>query len=158
MANSDTYMKARRAARLAAVQALYQMDLTGDKSALVVRDFNSHWFALEKDTDVDNSYFELLVLGVVTEQASIDQAAVSKLSKDWQLGRLDMTLRAILRCAIFELLSQKDIPALVIIDQYVGIAGDFYENTEPGFVNAALDKLAREVRPIEFGASQVQNG
>lgn len=148
--------QSRNSARLAAVQALYQMELAGQKSKLVVHEFNEHWFKTSgKLENTDSEYFELIVLGVVAEQAAVDKAISEKLSEKWKLDRLDTTLRAIMRCASYEILRCFDVPGTVIIDQYVSIAHDFYEGGEPKFVNAALDKLAREYRTAEFGLVHV---
>ena len=147
-------MRSRHLARLSAVQALYQMELADQKSKLVVRQFNEHWKEHEvKDGQVsaDSEFFELIVLGVVSEQEAIDKAITGKLGKNWKLSRLDVTLRAIMRCASYELLRMFNVPAIVVVDEYVGLAKDFYAGKEPNFVNAALDKLARECRPGEFG-------
>ena len=146
--------KRRHLARLSAVQALYQMELSDQKSKLVVRQFNEHWTenpARDGEVSADNDFFELLVLGVVAEQEAVDAAIAGKLGKNWKLSRLDVTMRAIMRCASYEMLRMFNVPALVVIDEYVGLASDFYSGKEPGFVNAALDKLGRERRPGEFG-------
>ena len=92
-----------------------------------------------------------IVEGVVKHQDDIDKSISDKLSEKWSLKRLDLTLRAILRAAGYEIQRRPDVPALVIIDQYVSIASDFFEGKEPGFVNGALDKMAKEVRKAEFG-------
>lgn len=144
--------QSRNSARLAAVQALYQMELAGQKSKLVVHEFNEHWFKTSDTLEnTDSEYFELIVLGVVSEQAAIDQTISEKLNEKWKLDRLDTTLRAIMRCAAYEILRCFNVPGAVIIDQYVSLAHDFYEGGEPKFVNAALDKLARQYRSAEFG-------
>ena len=152
----------RHLARLSAIQAVYQMELANHKSKLVVRQFNEHWTenpVQEGDISADSEFFELIVLGVVAEQDMIDEAISGKLGKNWKLSRLDATMRAIMRCASYEMLRMFNVPALVVIDEYVGLASDFYGGKEPGFVNAALDKLARECRPGEFGIlSSVTNG
>ena len=151
---TENDMRRRHLARLSAVQALYQMELADQKSKLVVRQFNEHWKEHEvKDGEVsaDSEFFELIVLGVVAEQEDIDNAIRGKLDKNWKLSRLDVTLRAIMRCASYELLRIFNVPAIVVVDEYVGLAKDFYAGKEPNFVNAALDKLARECRPGEFG-------
>lgn len=148
--------QSRNSARLAAVQALYQMELAGKKSKLVVHEFNEHWFNdIDHPDTTDSAYFELIVLGVVAEQAAIDEAISEKLNEKWKLDRLDVTLRAIMRCAAYEILRCFDVPGTVIIDQYVSIAHDFYEGGEPKFVNASLDKLARQYRTAEFGLVHV---
>jgi N utilization substance protein B len=157
----DIDTQRRRLARLSAVQALYQMELGDQKSKLVVNQFNEHWFknaASEDGVTADEAYFELIVLGVVAEQDAVDVAISSKLNEKWKLNRLDITLRAIMRCASYEILRCFDVPAIVIIDQYVSIASDFYDDNEPNFVNAALDKLAREYRKAEFGLVHTADG
>jgi len=144
----------RRAARLAAVQALYSMDLSGELDKKVVSQFRDHHFGHadeEGKVEADEEFFEELVLGVVAKQADIDTAISEHLSKKWSLKRLDITLRAIMRAGSFEIMQRPDVPALVVIDEYVSITVDFFEGSEPGFVNGALDKLARKVRAAEFG-------
>jgi len=146
--------RCRHLARLSAIQALYQMELADQKSKLVVRQFNEHWKEHEindGEISADSAFFELIVLGVVAEQEAVDAAISGKLGKNWKLSRLDVTLRAIMRCASYELLRMFNVPAIVVVDEYVGLAKDFYAGKEPNFVNAALDKLARECRPGEFG-------
>ncbi len=155
--------KRRRLARLAAVQALYQMELSSQKSKFVVQQFNEKWRETGADNrSADTDFFELIVLGVVSEQGMVDEAISGKLGENWKLSRLDVTLRAIMRCASYELLRLFEVPAVVVIDQYVGLARDFYAGKEPGFVNGALDKMARELRPGEFGvpgnADGIANG
>lgn len=148
------HSKLRRAARLGAVQALYQMDVGGTLSTSVVKEFIEHRFGHEGETDyvaADEDFFADLVEGVVKFQDSVDKSISDNLSAKWTLKRLDLTLRAIMRCAGYEILRRPDVPALVIIDQYVSIAADFFEDKEPGFVNGALDKMAKAVRAAEFG-------
>lgn len=160
MSDQDLNTQRRQLARLSAVQALYQMELADQKSKLVVRDFNDHWFdnaAEAGEVTADREFFELIVLGVVAEQDAVDAAISAKLNEKWKLHRLDITLRAIMRCATYEILRMFDVPGIVIIDQYVGLARDFYEGKEPSFVNAALDKLAREYRTAEFGLPDSMN-
>ncbi|PHR56806.1 MAG: transcription antitermination factor NusB [Robiginitomaculum sp.] len=160
MAEQDINTRRRHLARLSAVQALYQMELADQKSKFVVREFNDHWFdnaAISGDLTADRDYFELVVLGVVAEQEIVDAAISAKLNAKWKIDRLDITLRAIMRCATYEVLRMFDVPGIVIIDEYVSIARDFYEGNEPNFVNAALDKLAREYRTAEFGLPDALN-
>jgi len=148
------HSKLRRAARLGGVQALYQMDVGGTLSTSVVKEFIEHRFGLEGETGyiaADEDFFSDLVEGVVKFQDDIDKSISDNLSEKWSLKRLDLTLRAIMRCAGYEILRRPDVPALVIIDQYVSIAADFFEGKEPGFVNGALDKMAKAVRAAEFG-------
>ena len=146
-------MELRQAARLAAVQALYQMDLTQMPSKSVVFEFQNHRFGHEDEpgyTQADERFFEALVSGVVAYQKDIDPQISERLSEKWKLSRLDKTLRAILRCGAFELLHKPEVPAATVIDQYVGISAQFYDERESGFVNAVLDKLSKSVRPVEL--------
>jgi len=144
--------RGRHAARLAAVQALYQMELTGDDSENVVRQFVEHRFPREK-TETEEAFFGRIVRGVPQHQAEIDRNVQRALSADWPLKRMDSTLRAILRAAVYELMAERDVPAKVVIDEYVEIAHAFFEGDEPAFANAALDKTARRKRAREFGES-----
>ena len=144
----------RHAARLSAVQALYQMDVSQQPSKTVIKEFLDHRFGHEDEPGMicaDEDFFEEVVTGVVTRQTVIDEAIAEHLSEKWSLKRLDMTLRAIMRAAAFEITQRPDVPALVIINEYVAITDEFYEGKEPGFVNGALDKLAKQVRAAEFG-------
>ena len=141
--------EARRAARLAAVQALYQMELAGAGANEVIEEFVEHRFPGDEPTDAE--YFTAIVEGVPPHQSEIDRSVAGCLSSDWKLERVDSILRAILRAAAYELVARRDVPAKVVIDEYVGIAHDFFEGGEPGFVNAALDRLARLKRATEFG-------
>jgi N utilization substance protein B len=144
----------RSIARLAAVQALYQMDMAGTDANKVVDEFcQSRLGEVAKDFDVDTAdedYFRDIVLGVVREQRAIDPALDAHLAKGWRLSRIDSILRAILRSAAYELALRDDVPAKVVINEYVDIAHAFFESEEPGVVNGILDQLARELRPSEF--------
>ena len=146
--------KLRREARLSGVQALYQMDVAGTKSKQVIFEFLNHRFGFEGEDGMvaaDETFFEALVEGVVREQAQIDAKLDAQLPAKWPLRRLDMTLRALLRAGVFELTQRPDVPALVVIDEYVAIAADFFDGKEPGMVNAVMDKIAKSVRAAEFG-------
>ena len=140
--------EARRAARLAAVQALYQMELAGTGAEEVAEEFIAHRF---DDAPADIEFFKSIVEGVPAHQAEIDKAIAACLSESWTLARVDSILRAILRAACLELVARRDVPAKVVIDEYVGIAHDFFSGDEPGFVNAALDRMAHRKRAPEFG-------
>jgi N utilization substance protein B len=146
----------RGAARLAAVQALYQMELAGTDIADVVAEFEA--FRLGKEIDgeqyrsADAGWFRDLVAGVVAEQRSIDPAIHAALARDWPLGRVDATLRAILRAGVYELRHRPDVPGRVVITEYVDVAKAFFGEDEPRIVNGVLDRLAREARPEEFAA------
>lgn len=144
----------RRAARLAAVQAIYQMELTGLDADEVVEEFVAHRFGhdeLRALGEPDAEFFGDLVRGVPHHQAEIDKAITQSLSADWKLSRVDSILRAILRTAVYEFIARRDVPAKVVIDQYLDIAHAFFEKDEPAFVNASLDKIARRKRATEFG-------
>lgn len=139
----------RRAARLTAVQALYQMELTGMGASEVADEFIEHRFA--EAGDPDEEFFRVLVEGVPAHQVEIDTAIARCLSESWTLARVDSILRAILRAGAFELIARKDVPAKVVIDEYVGVSNDFFSGDEPGFINAALDRMAHRKRAPEFG-------
>ena len=145
----------RSTARLAAVQALYQMELTGSGADEAVFEFTEHRFGREAETgtagEVDAEFFARLVRGVPEHQEEIDAGITAVLSADWRLNRIDSILRAILRAACYELIAARDVPAKVVIDEYVDVAHAFFTGDEPSFVNAALDKLARRKRATEFG-------
>lgn len=148
---SSRELRARSVARLAAVQALYQMEVASIGVEAVIREFTEHRFGRElgdgKLADADEAFFAEVVRGVVAEQAEIDAAVARRLAQGWRLDRIDATVRAILRAAGFELSRRPDVPAEVVIDEYVELAKSFFEGTEPGFVNGALDALARDARP-----------
>jgi N utilization substance protein B len=147
---SSADRRARTVARLAAVQALYQMELGSAGVEAVIREFSEHRFGRDIEdatlADADEAFFADVVRGVVADQAAVDRAIVRRLAQNWRLERLDATVRAILRAGTFELSRRDDIPAEVVIDEYVELAKSFFEDTEPGFVNGALDAIARDVR------------
>ena len=146
--------KHRRAARTACVQALYQMDVSQATSQSVVKEFQNHRFGQSDEIDMvtaDESFFEDIINGVVRTQSDIDANISEHLPEKWPLRRLDLTLRSLLRAAVYEVLFRPDIPALVIIKEYVSIAADFFDGKEPGMVNGILDKVAKKVRAAEFG-------
>ena len=140
----------RSVARLAAVQALYQMEVSSIGVEHVIREFTEHRFDRDIDgvvlASADEGFFADLVRGVVAEQADVDARIVKRLAEGWRLERLDATVRAILRAGAFELIHRLDVPTEVAIDEYVDVAKSFFEGTEPGFVNGALDGVARDVR------------
>jgi len=142
--------QARSVARLAAVQALYQMEVSGSGVEAVIREFVDHRFDgdMEGQTlaPADIEYFSAIVRGVVERQVAIDHAIVVRLADGWRLERIDATLRAILRSGGFELIARPEAPTEVVIDEYVEIAKAFFEGPEPGFVNGALDGIARDER------------
>ena len=140
----------RSVARLAAVQALYQMETAGAGVETVVREFSEHRFGGDMEGEqlgeADEVFFADLVRGVVADQDDVDKFIATRLAKNWRLERIDATLRAILRAGAYELTRRTDVPVEVAIDEYVEIAKSFFEGPEPGFVNAALDGIARDRR------------
>ncbi|MGD9477006.1 UNVERIFIED_ORG: transcription antitermination factor NusB [Roseateles sp. XES5] len=140
----------RGAARLAAVQALYQMDIGGAGVLEIVAEYEAHRLGQEVDGDTylkaDASWFRSIVSGVVRDQRQLDPMIGAALQDDWALSRLDSTVRAILRAGTFELKERKDVPVAVIVTEYVEIAKAFFEDEEPKLVNAVLDRIAKQVR------------
>ena len=147
---SGSGRQARSVARLAAVQALYQMETAGAGAEAVIREFTDHRFDrdLEGETlaHADEAFFAELVRGVVGEQGDVDKAIGRRLATGWRLDRIDATARSILRAGAFEIMRRTDVPAEVAIDEYVEIAKSFFEGPESGFINAALDAIARDER------------
>jgi N utilization substance protein B len=144
----------RRAARLAAIQALYQMELAGEDAETVAEEFAAWRFGREPEItpgEPDEAFFGDIVRGVPHHQDEIDAAVTDCLASDWRLSRVDSILRAILRAGAYELIARPDVPARVVIDEYVELSHAFFSGEEPAFVNAALDKLARRMRAAEFG-------
>jgi len=144
----------RSAARLAAVQALYQMDVSGKGVIDALAEFEAFWIGREVEgisfKPAENEFFRDLLGGVVREQRAIDQKVDAALAAGWPLKRIEAVLRAILRAGAYELLFRKDVPARVAISEYVDIAHSFYSEDEPGLVNAVLDAIARELRGDEL--------
>jgi N utilization substance protein B len=148
--------KPRSVARLAAVQALYQMEVSAVGAEAVIREFTEHRFDRDADPDpeqgetplaaADEGFFADLVRGVVEHQKDVDSAIARRLASGWRLDRLDATARAILRAGAFELIHRPDVPTEVAIDEYVELAKSFFEGPEPGFVNGALDAVAQDSR------------
>ncbi|MGZ5931550.1 MAG: transcription antitermination factor NusB [Rhizomicrobium sp.] len=145
----------RRASRLAAVQAIYQMELTGVDAEAVASEFIEHRFEHEPEMKEagpgDEEFFCAIVRGVPQHQVEIDRSIAKCLAADWRLERVDSILRAILRAGAYELIARRDVPAKVVIDEYLEISHAFFSGDEPGFVNAVLDKLAHRKRAAEFG-------
>jgi N utilization substance protein B len=140
---------------MAAVQAIYQMELTGDDAESVTQEFCEHRFG-EMAADAaepDEAFFTELVRGVPHHQTEIDRSIAESLLEDWKLQRIDSILRAILRAGIYELVARKDVPVKVVIDEYLDIAHAFFAGDEPAFVNALMDRVAHRKRAAEFGES-----
>ena len=144
----------RAAARLAAVQALYQMDVAKTGINEIFAEFESHWIGQEVEGEqykpAEVAFFRATVEGVLAGQAAIDRLVDHALQQGWPLRRVEAVLRATLRAGTYELLERKDIPVRVTIKEYTDVAGAFLEGEEVGMVNAVLDALARRLRPTEM--------
>ena len=147
---------ARSAARLGAVQALYQMDIAGTDVGEVLAQFSARASGDSFDEgqcgEADYKLLKEIVDGVVREQPIIDPTVNRTLDAKWPLTRLDATLRSILRAGAYELMFMENVPARATINEYVDVAHAFFEEEEPRFVNGVLDRLARRRRPAEFEA------
>lgn len=144
----------RTSARLAAVQALYQVEMSGLSVGEVIREFVA--LRLTEDNDglrlgrIDQELFGVLVRGVVSEVADLDDMLTAVLPGDWPVERLEKILRIILRAGVLELSQGPETPARVIIKEYVDLAHAFFDGREPGMVNGILDRIAHLLRPEEF--------
>ncbi len=145
----------RGAARLAAVQALYQMDLAATTLDDILAEFEKHWMGREVEGEqylpAEAAFFREVVSGVVAEQRKLDPLIDAALVHGWPLKRIETVLRAILRAGAYELDHRRDVPARVVVSEYVDVAHAFVDADETGMVNAVLDQLARQIRAEEFG-------
>jgi transcription antitermination protein NusB len=146
----DRKANRRGAARLAAVQALYQMDVAAKGLNEIFAEFESHWLGREVDGSqylpAEAAFFREVVGGVVRDQRRLDPMIDAALSKGWPLKRIEALMRAVLRAGLYELDQRRDIPTRVIVSEYVDVAGAFVDKDETGMVNAVLDQLGRQVR------------
>src|SRR5215475_8119764 len=144
----------RGAARLAAVQALYQMDIAGTGLNDILAEFESHWIGREVEgaqyLPAEAAFFRDVVSGVVREQRSIDPLVDEALARGWPLKRIEAILRAVLRAGAYELGYRSDVPGRVVVSEYVDVAHAFVDKDETGIVNAVLDQIARQFRADEF--------
>jgi len=144
----------RGAARLAAVQALYQMDIAGTGLNEILAEFESYWLGREVEgaqyLPAEAAFFRNIVEGVVREQRTIDPLIDAILAQGWPLKRIEAILRAVLRAGAYELDHRRDVPARVVVSEYVDVANAFVERDETGMVNAVLDQIARQFRAEEF--------
>jgi transcription antitermination protein NusB len=144
----------RGASRLAAVQALYQMDIAGTGINDIFAEFESHWLGGEVEGErylpAEAAFFRDIVAGVVREQTRLDPIIDEALSRGWPLKRIDAILRAVLRAGAYELEHRRDVPARVVVSEYVDVANAFVEADETGMVNAVLDQIARQFRGDEL--------
>jgi N utilization substance protein B len=147
----------RGAARLAAVQALYQMDLVATPLHEILAQFESHWIGREVEGETylpaEAAHFRDVVGGVVAEQRRLDPMIDTALVQGWPLKRIETVVRAILRAGAFELDRKREVPARVVVSEYVDVAHAFLDEKETGMVNAVLDQLARQLRAGEFDAA-----
>ena len=148
----------RSAARLAASQALYQMEVAEKGLDDILAEFEAHWIGQEIEGDAYNpaevAFFRDIVSGVLRDQASIDRGLDAALAEGWPLRRVEALMRAILRGAYYELRSRPDVPARVVVTEYVDVAAAFFGPDECGMINAVLDALARQTRPGEFAVDR----
>jgi N utilization substance protein B len=148
---SQTRSRSRSAARLAAVQALYQQEMEGTPLARLLHEFHEHRLgATIEDAqyhDAERDFFDDIVQGVSARREEIDGMIAGRLAEGWTLERLDRPMRAILRAGAYELIARADVPVGSAISEYVDVAHAFYDKRESGFVNGLLDAIAREARP-----------
>jgi N utilization substance protein B len=142
--------KARAAARLAAVQALYQHEMEATPQARLLDEFHQHRLGAQIDDDLyaqaETDFFDDVVSGVLARREEIDALIAARLADGWTLARLDKTMAQILRAGAYELLARPDVPTGAAISEYVDVAHAFFEKAEARFVNGVLDALARDVR------------
>lgn len=142
--------KTRSAARLAAVQALYQMEMEGTAVAPLLHEFHQHRLGATIDdvtyAPAEEPFFDDVVKGVDARRAEIDALIAAKLASGWTLERLDKPMRQILRAGTYELIARADVPTGSVISEYVDVAHAFYDKREAGFVNGLLDAIAKAAR------------
>ncbi|WP_375398221.1 transcription antitermination factor NusB [uncultured Sphingomonas sp.] len=142
--------RARAAARLAAVQALYQHDMQGIAVAPLLHEFHQHRLGATIEdaeyADADVDFFDDVVQGALVHAVEIDAAIAEKLASGWTLERLDKPMKALLRAGTYELIARADVPVATVITEYVDVAKAFYDRRESGFVNGLLDAVARDAR------------
>lgn len=140
----------RSAARLAAVQSMYQMQQTGIDSEAATRDYVAHRMGIEEDGNLfiaaDTDLLEKILSGVQQRHGDIEPILNASLNENNPLDRQEMLIKCVLCCGVFELIEHGDIDAGIIINDYVDVAKSFYDGKEPGFINAILDKTAKTIR------------
>jgi N utilization substance protein B len=140
----------RSAARLAAVQALYQQEMEGTPTPRLIHEFHEHRLGatIEGDTyaDAELTFFDDLVSGTAARRSEIDSLIADRLAEGWTLDRLDKPMKAILRVGAYELIARQDVPTASVISEYVDVADAFYDKREKGFVNGLLDAIAKAAR------------
>ncbi|MDC8755085.1 transcription antitermination factor NusB [Erythrobacter sp. sf7] len=153
--NNPARSQARSAARLAAVQALYQQHMEGTALARLLDEFHQHRLGRDIDSDdfgdaeyaeAEVPFFDDVVRGVDARRDEIDAAVAGKLAAGWNIARLDKAMLQVLRAGTYELLARPDVPAAVAINEYVEVAKAFFDDGQARFVNGILDAVAKEVR------------
>ena len=148
--NSPKRSVARSAARLAAVQALYQKDMEGTPLAKLLNEFHQHRLGQEVEdeqyADAEVDFFDDIVKGVDARRGEVDAAIEARLANGWSLKRLDKAMLQILRSGTYELIARADIPKAAVISEYVDVAKAFFDDREAKFVNGLLDGVAKDVR------------
>ncbi len=151
MATTPKRSRSRSAARLAAVQALYQQEMEGTPIASLLHEFHHHRLGATIDdveyADAEVDFFDDVVAGVDARREELDGLIAGKLADGWSLARLDKPMKAILRAGAYEIAARADVPVGTAISEYVDVAKAFYDARESGFVNGLLDAIAKEVRP-----------
>ena len=159
---SQTRSRSRSAARLAAVQALYQREMEGTPTARLLKEFHDHRLGAtiedEQYHEAERDFFDDLVPGVDARRAKLDELIAARLAQGWSLERLDRPMRAILRAGTYELIARPDVPVGSVISEYVDVAHAFYDKRESGFVNGLLDAIAKEARTGGEGSRPAQAG
>jgi len=153
--NTAARSRSRSAARLAAVQALYQHDMEGTPLARLLKEFHDHRLGAtiedEQYHEAEADFFDDIVLGVDARKSDIDEIIGKRLAEGWTLERLDRPMRALLRAGTYELIARKDVPVGSVISEYVDVAHAFYDKKESAFVNGLLDAVAKEARKASAG-------
>ena len=148
--NASAKSKSRSAARLASVQALYQMDMEDIGIARLLNEFHSHRLGQEIEdaqyADADPDFFDDVVSGVDARRAEIDELVDGKLGEKWKMELLDKTMLQLLRCGTYELIARPDVPTATVIDEYLDVAHAFFDKKDAKFVNGLLDAVAKDVR------------
>ncbi|MGF1550020.1 MAG: transcription antitermination factor NusB [Sphingomonadaceae bacterium] len=142
--------RSRSAARLAAVQALYQYEMEATPLTKLLAEFHEHrlgrWIEDEEYAAAENEFFDDVVAGAIARADELDALIAARLADGWSIERLDKPMKSILRAGAYELLARSDVPTASAISEYVDVAKAFYDRREVGFVNGLLDALARDVR------------
>ena len=150
MSKPPSRSRRRSAARLAAVQALYQRQMEGTPLAKLLDEFHQHRLGHEIEDEqyvrAEVEFFDDVVSGVIAREEEIDAALAARLTSDWRLERLDKTLLQILRAGAYELIARPDIPAGTIISEYLDVAHAFFEKGDTRIVNGVLDAVGKAVR------------